>query len=64
MVFSQESAMQRPKKAKKKHHLRENTDPVLVESVNKNEWGDAFGGRHEDGKDYIDPRLHGKKERR
>lgn len=48
---------QRPKKKPKKHHLRENTDPAMVESVNRNEWADQIGGRHKDGKDYIDPRL-------
>jgi len=56
--------MQRPKKAKKKHHLRENTDAESVAAVNRNEWADPIGGKHTDGKDYIDPRLHGKKERK
>jgi len=51
------NAHERPPKPKKKHHLRENKDPAMVESVNRNEWTDQIGGRHKDGKDYIDPRL-------
>ncbi len=55
--------MQRPKKPKKKHTLREVTDPDTVASIERNDWADPIGGKSGD-RTYVDPRLHGKKERR
>ena len=55
---------ERPPKPKKKHHLRDATDPALVAEIESNEWAGPIGGKLKDGRTLVDPRLHGKKERR
>lgn len=46
----------RPPKPKKKHRLREVTDPDTVAAVERNEWADPIGGFVGE-RVFYDPRL-------
>lgn len=52
------SAHERPPKPKKKHRLREVTDPETVAAIQRNGWTDPIGGKHTDGKVYVDTKLN------